>query len=208
MQFETPAALQYAGFESSDALLARRILAGDAHAFAALVHRYSAPLFNFIVHFLHDDDKACDVLQHVFTRCYLALPYLYTAEPLKPWRLRVARNRCLDELRRKRASPFSELPPAQEEEERSSLEAIPDPGLLPEELVDQHDLQETLRRAIDTLPATYRSIILLRSAGQLACGEIAAILKIPQATAKTSFQPAKPLLRAPLAGRASLRATG
>ncbi|HEY1349352.1 MAG TPA: sigma-70 family RNA polymerase sigma factor [Ktedonobacteraceae bacterium] len=208
MQFETPASMQYAGFESTDALLARRILAGDEDAFTALVQRYSAPLFNFIAHFLRDDDEACDVLQHVFTQCYLSLPHLRTTEPLKPWLFRVARNRCLDELRRKRGIPFSELQAAQEEEELSPLEAIPDPGLLPEELADQHDLQETLRQAIDALPAKYRSIVLLRYAGQLTFVEIAAILKIPQATAKTYFQRAKPLLRASLAGRVPMPARG
>lgn len=206
MQFETSASMQYAGFECTDALLAQRILAGDEDAFAALVHRYSAPLFNFIAHFLNDDDEACDVLQHVFTQCYLSLPHLHTAEPLKPWLFRVARNRCLDELRRKRGIPFSELQPAMEEEELSPLEAIPDPRPLPEELADQHDLQETLRQAIDALPAKYRSIVLLRYAGQLTFVEIAGILKIPEATAKTYFQRAKPLLRASLAGRSPLHA--
>lgn len=204
MQFQTTTSMQSDSFEHTDAMLARQILAGDEDAFAALVQRYSTPLFNFVSHFLNDYDEACDVLQHVFTQCYLSLPQLQTAEPLKPWLFRVARNRCLDELRRKRGIPFSELQLMTEEEELSPLEAIPDSRPLPEELAEQHDLQEKLRQAINALPAKYRSIVLLRYTGQLTFSEIASILGIPEATAKTYFQRAKPLLRASLANHAPL----
>lgn len=205
MQFEITTSMQNAGFECTDAMLAQQIMAGDEDAFAGLVQRYSTPLFNFISHFLNDYDEACDVLQHVFTQCYLSLPHLQTAEPLKPWLFRVARNRCLDELRRKRGIPFSELQVTMEDEELSPLEAIPDPRPLPEELAEQHDLQEKLRQAIDALPTRYRSIVLLRYTGQLTFSEIASILDIPEATAKTYFQRAKPLLRTSLASHAPVR---
>src|SRR6266571_5091289 len=96
-------------FEISDSALAQQSLAGDQRAFELLVQRYSTPLFNFICHFLGDYDQACDVLQQVFLQLYISLPTLRIGEPLKAWLFQVARNRCLDELRRKRAIHFSEL---------------------------------------------------------------------------------------------------
>src|SRR6185312_4946748 len=147
--------------EMSDAVLAQRTLAGDEDAFALLVERYSAPLFNFTCRFLNDYDAASDILQHVFTQCYLALPKLRTGEPLKPWLFRVARNRCLDELRRKRGIPFSEFQVTDEEEELSLLELIPDSDPLPEEIAEQHHVQAMLQAAIATLQPTFRAVVLL-----------------------------------------------
>ena len=151
----------------SDGVLAQQTLAGDPYAFEDLVKRYSTPLFNFIYRFLGDYDQACDILQHVFIQLHGSLNTLRTDKPLKAWLFQVARNRCLDELRRKRVIHFSELESVNDDEELSPLAAIPDNGPLPEELAEQSDLQYRLQDAIQTLPIKFRSVVLLRYAGQL-----------------------------------------
>ena len=125
-------------------------------------------------------------------------------DPLKAWLFQVARNRCLDELRRKRAIHFSELESTSDEDEISPLVAIPDPHPLPEELAERHDLQECLQRAIQALPPKFRSVVLLRYAAQLSFSEIGQALNMPEATAKTYFQRAKPLLRSALSAQLQL----
>jgi RNA polymerase sigma factor (sigma-70 family) len=188
-------------FVITDGMLAQQVIAGDQRAFEALVQRYSTSLFNFIYHFLNDYDLACDVLQQVFLQLYISLPNLRTGEPLKAWLFQVARNRCLDELRRKRAIHFSELEAACDEEELSPLAAMPDTQPLPEELAEHHDLQDHLRRVIQSLPLKFRSVVLLRYVSQLSFAEIGQALNMPEATAKTYFQRAKPLLRAALSSQ-------
>ncbi|HET9919660.1 MAG TPA: RNA polymerase sigma factor, partial [Ktedonobacteraceae bacterium] len=166
------------------------------------VRRYSTPLFNFIYHLTGDYDRACDILQQVFLQLYISLPTLRTNEPLKPWLFQVARNRCVDELRqlnRKRATYFSELETVNDEGEMPSLFAIPDTGPLPEEIVERRDLQHRLCTAIQMLPPRYRSVVFLRYTSQLSFSEIGRTLNMPEATAKTYFQRAKPLLRNALA---------
>ncbi|HET8911726.1 MAG TPA: RNA polymerase sigma factor [Ktedonobacteraceae bacterium] len=187
--------------EITDGVLAQQTLAGDQQAFEVLVQRYSAPLFNFICHFLGDYDQACDVSQQVFLQLYISLPTLRTGEPLKAWLFQVARNRCLDELRRKRAIHFSELESMNDEDELSPLASMPDPSPLPDELAERHDVQQRLQGAINSLPPKFRSVVLLRYAGQLSFSEIGKALSMPEATAKTYFQRAKPLLRNALAGQ-------
>ena len=184
--------------EISDGVLAQQTLAGDQQAFEALVKRYSTPLFNFICRFLSDYDQACDISQQVFLQLYLSLSTLRTGDPLKAWLFQVARNRCLDELRRKHAIHFSELESVSDEDELSPLAAMPDTSPLPEELAERHDLQERLQKAIEALPPKFRSVVLLRYAGQLSFSEIGQVLNMPEATAKTYFQRAKPLLRTAL----------
>jgi RNA polymerase sigma factor (sigma-70 family) len=184
--------------EDSDGLLAQRALEGDQQAFEVLIRRYNVPLFNFIYHFLGDYDQACDILQQVLLQLYVSLPTLRIGDPLKAWLFKVARNRCVDELRRKRAIRFSELEPVNDEEEMSPLIAVPDTSPLPEELAERRDLQQSLQKAIQSLPPKFRAVVVLRYAAQLSFSEIGQTLEMPEATAKTYFQRAKPLLRAAL----------
>jgi RNA polymerase sigma factor (sigma-70 family) len=185
--------------EITDGMLVKQTLAGDQQAFESLVRRYNVPLFNFICHCLGDYDLACDVSQQVFLQLYISMPTLRTGEPLKAWLFQVARNRCLDELRRKRAIHFSELEAASDDDDLSPLAIMPDLRPLPEEIAERHDLQSSLRAAIEALPPKFRAVVLLRYAGQLSFSEIGKTLNMPEATAKTYFQRARPLLRTALA---------
>ncbi len=190
----------------SDSYLAQQWLAGDQEAFEIMVRRYSTPLFNFIYRFLHDYDQAYDVLQQVFMRFYTTLPRLSIREPFKPWLFQVARNCCVDELRRKRryAIQFSQLETENGEGEFSPLNEIPDSSPLPEDLAERHDLQQVLNRAIQSLPPKFRAVVLLRYSSQLSFSEIGRTLNMPEATAKTYFHRAKVLLRKMLSGQIQL----
>jgi RNA polymerase sigma-70 factor (ECF subfamily) len=193
MQIQETTKMQ--AIDMTDGVLAQQTLDGDQYAFESLVQRYSTPLFNFIYRFLGDYDQACDILQHVFIQLHASLSSLRTDKPLKAWLFQVARNRCLDELRRKRAIHFSELEAVNDEEELSALASIPDTSPLPEELAEHSDLQERLQEAIQMLPLKFRAVVLLRYSAQLSFAEIGQALNMPEATAKTYFQRAKPLLR-------------
>jgi RNA polymerase sigma-70 factor (ECF subfamily) len=187
----------------TDAVLADLVLAGDGNAFEVMVQRYHTPLFNFIYHFLGDYDQACDILQQVFVRFYTSLPRLGTSEPFKSWLFQVARNCCIDELRRRRryAIQFSQLetPGDNGENENSLLSEIPDTNPLPEEEMERLDMQDMLQEAIQSLPPKFRSVVLLRYISQLSFSEIGQALCMPEATAKTYFHRAKNLLRKILA---------
>ncbi|HEU5383988.1 MAG TPA: RNA polymerase sigma factor [Ktedonobacteraceae bacterium] len=185
--------------EATDGVLAQQTLEGDQVAFERLIQRYSSTLFNFICRFLNDYDAASDILQQVFTQLYISLPNLRTGEPLKAWLFQVARNRCLDELRRKRVIHFSELQSSNsEDDDLSPLAILPDNSPLPEDVAEHHDLQHILQEAIAALPPKFRAVVLLRYSAQLSFSEIGRALRMPEATAKTYFQRAKPLLRATL----------
>jgi RNA polymerase sigma factor (sigma-70 family) len=190
--------------EIADGVLAQQAIAGDEQAFEVLVHRYSTPLFNFICRFLGDYDQACDISQQVFLQLYISLPTLRIGEPLRAWLFQVARNRCLDELRRKHTVHFSELETTSDEDELSPLAVMPDTSPLPEELAERHDLQVHLQQAILALPPKFRPVVILRYTAQLSFSEIGRTLQMPEATAKTYFQRAKPLLRSALATQLQL----
>ncbi len=145
------------------------------------------------------------MLQHVFLQLYLSLPILLTNVSLHAWLFQVARNRCLDELRRMRrqaAIPFSTLGREYGEEEQTMVAAIPDPDPLPEEVAETSDQYGSLHEAIASLPPKFRSIVLLHSFRQLTFTEIAQKLDMPALTVKTYFYRSLPHLRRMLAADA------
>lgn len=185
--------------ERTDGVLVGQALAGDERAFESLVHRYDAMIFACIYRYLGDYDQACDELQEVWLQLYRCLPKLDTSEPLGPWLFRVARNRCLDALRsrrRRRTLYFSALEQQADEANPLPLASLPDFHILPEELAEHHELQHALQQAIYALPPKFRTLVLLRYAGQMSFDEIGQVLQIRATTAKAYFYRACPKLSA------------
>ncbi len=186
-----------------DGVLVGQAQAGDQRAFEFLVSRYHYPLANYIRVFLKDGEQVSDVLQQVYLQLYVSLPILLTTVSLKGWLFQVARNRCLDELRRRRRraeTSFSTLAWEHSEEDLSPIEAIPDPDPLPEEVAEGIDLYCTLQEATASLPPKVRSIVHLRCFRHLPFAEIGRMLNMPQTTVKTYFYRSLPGLRRALAG--------
>ena len=185
-----------------DGVLVEQALAGDQCAFEFLVNRYHHQLVSYIRGFLKDNDQSYDVLQHVYLQLYLSLPILLRNVSLKAWLFQVARNRCLDELRKRRRRaevPFSTLEREDGEEGLSPLEAILDPDPLPEEMTERGELHGSLHAAIVSLPPKFRSIVYLHCFRQLTFAEIGRTLNMPETTVKNYFYRSLPRLRRALA---------
>jgi len=129
---------------------------------------------------------------------YLSLSKLDTKRPLKNWLFQVARNRCLDELRKKRPCHLSELESDDDEGENSALYLMRDPRPLPEDVAEQRELQSLLLSTIQKLPPKFQSVVYLRYTSQLSFSEIGKKLGIPETTAKTHFHRARQMLRTSL----------
>ena len=185
--------------QASDGALVEQSLRGDHEAFAQLVQRYQRTIFVYICRFLPDYDQACDLCQVVMLQLYRSLPSLHTDEPLRPWLFRVARNRCIDVLRGTRSIPFSLLEVKTPDDELSALEIIADEQPPLEESVERSERVAALNAAIMQLPRKYQHVVVLRYQEQLSFAEIGRQVHMPEATAKTYVQRAKPLLRQALA---------
>jgi RNA polymerase sigma-70 factor (ECF subfamily) len=189
--------------DCTDASLVEQAAAGDERAFEQLVQRYERQVSQFVYHMVYTED-AQDIVQFVFLQLYLYLPRLQgrlvstrCQQPLKSWLMQVARNRCHDEYRKKHPCVFSEFE-IEIEEEISPFEFFPDTDPLPEDYVELWDQQHLLQAAIRALPSHFRSIVSLRYQEDLSFREIGSRLNIPENTAKTYFQRARPLLRTAL----------
>jgi RNA polymerase sigma factor (sigma-70 family) len=193
--------------EIADSILVQQALAGDQKAFEALVNRYQAPLFQLIYHYIREYHEAHDVLQHVWLQLYLSLATLRPTGHLKPWLFKVARNRCIDVLRRKRFLFFSEIVAEDDDDGESSLVPLPATSLTSEELAELDDLQLCIQRAIKLIPVQYQTVVWHYYVTDMSFPEIGRTLNIPASTAKARFQRAKPFLRAVLGAQLGISTT-
>jgi len=182
----------------SDEALAERVASGDHAAFAALAQRYETPLYNFVLRFLGSPDDAADAAQETLIQVFQALPASRPNFAFRPWLYRVARNKCIDMLRRRRTTPFSAIG-SDPDEDTAFEHTIADSDPLPDEVAERADIQRILQTAIDRLPEKYRLVVSLRYAAELTFAEIGESLGLPENTVKTHFQRAKAMLRTSLA---------
>ncbi|MBI2761899.1 MAG: sigma-70 family RNA polymerase sigma factor [Chloroflexi bacterium] len=180
---------------SSDEDLASAYAAGTRSSFEELVRRYSGSVYAFCLRMVGRPQDAEDLTQDVFVQLLKSLPSVRTDTPLRPWIFVIARNKCLDHLKRKRALSFSDVVDSEGDGEMP----LPDPAPLPDELAERADLQELMQQAIAELPPRYRTVVALRYSSDLTFAEIGNVLALPENTVKTHFQRAKAMLRARLA---------
>lgn len=179
---------------TTDEALARAFVAGRHAAFDELASRYRGPVYAYCLRLLGRPEDAEDLVQDVFVQLLRSLPSARTDVPLRPWIFVIARNKCLDQHKRRRSIPFTDAVTGDE-----PVAELPDQRPLPDEVAERAELTHQIRREIAALPERYRRVVALRYAGELSFAEIGNVLDLPENTVKTHFQRAKALLRQRLA---------
>jgi RNA polymerase sigma-70 factor (ECF subfamily) len=158
--------------EDGDAVLVERCRRGDKRAFEALVVRYQKPVFNAALRMLRDPDEARDVAQTVFLKVYEHLADYDPSYKFYSWIYRIAVNESLNTLsRRRRHEPI--------------VGDEPDGAVGPEGEVDGQQVGRGIRRALMTLTADHRSVIVLRHFLECSYQDMAEILSLPEKTVKS-----------------------
>ena len=161
----------------TDAALMQRVQHGEREAFAALVARYQQPVITFIHRTLGDLSEAEDLAQNVFVQVYKAADRYRPAGKFSTWLFTIARNLCLNELRRRTRHPADSLDAPVTDagggEWRPGL-ASDAPG--PVELTLRHELEARVEEAIQALPEKQRTALLLCREREFSYEDIARVL--------------------------------
>jgi RNA polymerase sigma factor (sigma-70 family) len=138
---------------------------GNPGAFETIVDRYQGRLLGFCRQMLGSTEDAEDVLQEVFVNAYKAMLADEREINLRPWLYRIARNRCLNYLRKPKAD-------AQE-----SMDMVPevDAASTAEKVHNREEFRQILSD-VNKLPETQRAALLLREMDALSYEEIAAAM--------------------------------
>jgi RNA polymerase sigma factor (sigma-70 family) len=148
-----------------DARLIAMARSGNAGAFEAIVDRYQGRLLGFCRQMLGSTEDAEDVLQEVFVNAYRAMLADEREINLRPWLYRIARNRCLNHLRKPTADAQESMDMVPAVEASSTAERV-------------HNREEfrQLLGDVNKLPETQRSALLLREMDAMSYEEIAAAM--------------------------------
>lgn len=139
-------------------------------------------LKSFAARMLGDSTAAEDVAQDSFLALYRHLEQVPVAA-YRPWLYRVARNLCLDQLRRRKfkLSLFGDL---SRDEDQPFVPGAAD-NQRPDQLAETREANETIERAIEQLPAKFREAFLLCEVEGLSYEDASAILGCPVKTVST-----------------------
>ncbi len=160
-----------------DAALMLRVKRGDRAAFAALVEKYRQPLFNFIFRTLRDETETEDVAQNVFLQVYKSRDRYQRTAKFSTWLFTIARNLCLNEIRRRTRHPADSLDETHaDNEDQPSRQYVDKSVFLPLENVLHGELARKVEEALADLPENQRTAILLCRQDELSYEEIAEVL--------------------------------
>lgn len=163
-----------------DSRLARKVQRGDRNAFEVILGRYERPVFSFIYHFFQDATLCQDLTQETFLRAYRFIKSYRTDQKLSTWLFSIAKNLCIDELRRMQKAATVNIDAVDPE----TFVAEGGPGGDPLASSIRMQEGELLRRAIARLPGKYRTSIILFYFNELSYEEIARVMKISLSNTK------------------------
>jgi RNA polymerase sigma-70 factor (ECF subfamily) len=176
--------------EPSDEELVKRLAAGDADALGPLHGRYAPIVFSLAARSL-GPTGAEEVVQEVFVALWKKAGTFDPARgPFRPWFLRIAHLRILNELRHRRRHPEGAEPTLDE-----AGDATPEP----DQLVWEEYRRVAIQRAVDSLPPAQRQVLRLAFFEELSHTQVADFLGLPLGTAKTRIRAALQRLQARLA---------
>ncbi len=178
--------------ELDDAQVVGKILKGRSELFSTLLDRYQRPIFNFVYRFFGNYDIAEDLTQETFVRCYQFLHSYDPKRKFSTWLYTVAKNLCIDHLKKHRPGrdlSLEQVLPAVEgkDPERKASE---DPQLL----CIRNEEDNRLLRALSNLEASRRIVLILYYFQGLSYQEISQALSVPITTVKIRIFRAKKAL--------------
>lgn len=168
----------------ADVRAARR---GDPSAFEALVRAVQRPVYGLCLRLLRTESEAAEVAQETFLRAYQNLGKYDDARPFDVWVLSIARNLCLDLLRRRQKHSPDPI--------EDFKETLPSGDQAADEQVIQHQERMTLEAAVSTLPPEDREVLALYYVQKRTTKEIAQVMGVAPGTIMARLFRAREKLR-------------
>jgi RNA polymerase sigma-70 factor (ECF subfamily) len=160
--------------------LIEQCLAGDQAAWEQIVRQNWRKVFNVAYKFVGKHDEAEDLTQDIFLKIFKALASFDRRANFQTWIISISRNLCIDHYR----SVRKERQTIARDVDSNDLQPVAtERG--PYAQAEHQDLRAQLRQALETLPVTLRTAVVLRDLQELSYQEIADRLGLPEGTVKS-----------------------
>ncbi len=178
---------QAAESSAEDEAVIREVLAGNTDAFARLERKYRRIVAFLVRKMVSQQDDADDLVQDTFVKAYQALPSFQFEYPFSRWLYKIASNRCIDYLRRRRFAMVSLDQPRTGKDGSDYSWEPQDAGPTPEAVVLSQERIVMIRQALAAMPEKYQQVIRMRHDEELEYQEIADRLGQPLGTVKANL---------------------
>ena len=168
-------------------LINRALESGDPAAYSELLKIYRDPLYFMLYEKVNNQELAKDLTIEALGKAFKKL-HLYTPDyTFSTWLFTVARNHCIDYLR-KHKLPTSSIDKMMIDEDgkRTNFDLISS-DLNPEQKLERTQRIAILRRIVDQLKPKYRALVKLRYFKELSYEEVAETLDLPIGTVKAQL---------------------
>lgn len=165
----------------------RRARRGDQNAFAALVRQVQRPVYGLCLRLLRTEGEAQEVAQETFLRAYQNLERYDLERPFDLWVLAIARNLCLDLLRRRSRVQTEDV------EEHAHVLPSGDPNA--EDKAIEKQERKSLEEAMGMLSAEDREVLALYYVQKRTTKEIAEVIGVAPGTIMARLFRAREKLR-------------
>ena len=182
-----------------DAALMLRVKQGDTDAFEQLVDKYKQPVLNVVYRMLRDATEAEDVAQTVFVQVYKSAARYQVASKFSTWLFTIARNLCLNEIRRRSRHPTDSMDATHPENEEQPWQQFEDKKTAgPTEMLLEGELEQKINEALAELPENQRTAIVLCRQNELSYEDIAKVLKCSVSATKSLIHRGRETLKVKL----------
>ena len=157
-----------------EAELVRRIKSGDSSAVEDFVRQYSSRVYSLAYQLTRSSSAAEEIMQEVFITVISKLATLENENYFSTWLYRVTTNAAYGYLRKEKK--HRDLVPVDDVEAGST--ALHDFSDLPDEILLSDESRDIVRQAIDRLPKTLRTIVIMKDVEGLKNEEIAEAMNL------------------------------
>lgn len=178
-----------ATYDEDQAIVAR-VLRGEIDAFAELMRRHNQRLYRVCRSVLPNDGEAEEAVQEAYLRAYRNLAQFEGRAKFSTWLTRIALHEAL--ARRRRSARWVSL---QASDDHGLARRLSARGRSPERDAMNEELSTALEKAIDALPAHYRTVLVLRLVEGLSTDETASCLGLGREAVKSRLHRSRKLLQ-------------
>ena len=175
-------------------LINRALESGDPAAYSELLKLYRDPLYFMLYEKVNDQELAKDLTIEVLGKAFKKL-HMYVPEyTFSTWLFTVARNHCIDYLRKHKLPTISIDNMALDSDIKRPHFDLVSSSLNPEQTMEKTQRIAILRQIVDQLKPNYRDLVKLRYFKELSYEEIAKTLDAPIGTVKAQLHRSRELL--------------
>jgi RNA polymerase sigma-70 factor, ECF subfamily len=178
-----------------EAMLIRRILAGERELFYELIKPYERRLFAAAFAILRNEADAEDVAQEAVLKAFKHLRQFREEARFSTWLTQITINEARMRKRRDHSAIMESIAGTEDEEGNYAPRDFADWREIPSETLERKEIRQRLAEALASLGEKYREVFVLRDMQHLSIEETSKALGISAASVKTRLLRARLMLR-------------